>query len=217
MSAAATCSSNTSSSGLSWSRPGSARRWRAMAAGSAAKRPPATAAPSITATTPSTVVLVFTSGQAKALTSGLGSARPLVSMTMCSGGRSRSISRRMVGRKSSATVQQMQPLASSTMSPSPQPSRPRPQSSSRSTPASPNSLTMKAKRRPPACAIRWRTNVVLPAPRKPVTTVAGILPPAAVAFCGSGARVVVIARPSGSGRGRRPRTPPFRRRPRPCG
>jgi len=44
--------------------------------------------------------------------------RPEVSMTMWSGGSARLSSFSMVGRKSSATVQQMQPLASSTISPS---------------------------------------------------------------------------------------------------
>ena len=55
-------------------------------AGSSAKRPAATAAPSTTATTPSTVTRERISGQLKAFTSGLGNARPDVSMTMCSGG-----------------------------------------------------------------------------------------------------------------------------------
>ena len=58
----------------------------------------------------------------------------------------------MVGRKSSATVQQMQPLASSTMSSSPQVASPQPSSSSRSMPISPNSLTMSAMRRPMSVA-----------------------------------------------------------------
>ena len=74
--------------------------------------PSATAGPSITVITPSTVTRVRISGQLKALTSGFGSARPEVSMTMWSGGSARSSSASMVGRKSSATVQQMQPLAS---------------------------------------------------------------------------------------------------------
>ena len=43
-------------------------------------------------------------------------ARPEVSMMMWSGGSARSSRAWIVGRKSSATVQQMQPLASSTMS-----------------------------------------------------------------------------------------------------
>ena len=40
-------------------------------------------------------------------------------------------------------------------------------------PMSPNSLTMMASRRPPAFSRIWRISVVLPAPRKPVTTVQG--------------------------------------------
>jgi hypothetical protein len=54
----------------------------------------------------------------------------------------------MVGTKSSATVQQMQPLASSMMSSSAHASRPQPLSRLPSTPTSPNSLTMSAMRRP---------------------------------------------------------------------
>ncbi len=42
-----------------------------------------------------------------------------------------------------------------------------------SMPISPNSLTMMAMRLPPAFSSRWRISVVLPAPRKPVTTVQG--------------------------------------------
>ena len=57
--------------------------------GSSAKRPAATAAPSTTAMTPSTVTRERIAGQLKALTSGFGKARPEVSMTMCSGGLAR--------------------------------------------------------------------------------------------------------------------------------
>ncbi len=42
-------------------------------------------------------------------------------------------------------------------------------------PSSPNSLTITAMRRPSAFWRMWRSSVVLPLPRKPVTTVAGIL------------------------------------------
>ena len=52
--------------------------------GEAARRPPPRA--SITVSTPSTVVRVRISGQAKAWTSGFGSARPEVSIRMWSGG-----------------------------------------------------------------------------------------------------------------------------------
>ena len=60
-------------------RVGGALRAR-RASGSSAKRPAATAAASITVTTPSTVTRVRISGQAKACTSGFGSARPEVSI-----------------------------------------------------------------------------------------------------------------------------------------
>src|SRR5215510_10434274 len=92
---------------------------------------------------------------------------------MCSGGFSRSSSRISAGKKSSATVQHRQPLASSTTSLSAHAASPQPSSSSRSMPSSPNSLTMTARRRPSACASKYRTRLVLPAPRKPVMTVAG--------------------------------------------
>ncbi|MCY1281449.1 hypothetical protein D9M70_302590 [compost metagenome] len=42
-------------------------------------------------------------------------------------------------------------------------------------PSSPNSLTITAMRRPPALSRMWRSSVVLPLPRKPVTMVTGIL------------------------------------------
>ena len=92
-----------------------ARAARATSSGSSAKRPSATAAASTTATTPSTVRRERISGQSNALTSGFGSARPEVSMTMWSGRGSRASSASIAGAKSSATVQQMQPLASSTI------------------------------------------------------------------------------------------------------
>ena len=71
---------------------GRSARCRAIASGSSAKRPAATAAPSTTAITPSTVTREAISGQLNAFTSGLGSARPEVSITMCSGGFGRSSS-----------------------------------------------------------------------------------------------------------------------------
>src|SRR5579859_4833234 len=81
----------------------------------------------------------------------------------------------MVGRKSSATVQQMQPLASSTMSSARQVSSAQPFSKSPSKPSSPNSLTFMVRRLPVRFAIIWRIWVLLSAPRNPVTMVAGIL------------------------------------------
>jgi hypothetical protein len=69
-------------------------------------------------------------------------------MTIWSGRFSRSRSLVMVGMKSSATVQQMQPLVSSMISSSLQASAPQPFSTSPSTPRSPNSLMISAMRRP---------------------------------------------------------------------
>ena len=60
------------------------RAGAASASRSAATRPSASAAPSTTATTPSTVTRLLIAGQWKACTSGFGSARPEVSITMCS-------------------------------------------------------------------------------------------------------------------------------------
>ncbi len=99
-------------------------------------------------------------------------------MMRWSGGGSRASSCSIAGRKSSATVQQMQPLASSMIEPSVQTGSPQffaisPRISP-STPTSPNSLMISARRRPAALARIWRISVVLPAPRNPVTMVAGI-------------------------------------------
>ena len=174
MSAQLSWSSKSSSMGFSWSRLGSAARWAATASSSSAKRPSASALASTTVTTPSTVTRDLISGQLKARTSGWGRARPEVSITMCWGGSARSSSFLMVGTKSSATVQQMQPLASSITSSSRQVSTPQPRRISPSTPTSPNSLMMRAMRRPLAFSSMLRISVVLPAPRKPVMTVAGI-------------------------------------------
>ncbi len=172
-SAQAIWSSNTSSIGSSWSSEASAARCSARASWSCATRPSASAAPSTTATTPSTVTRLLIAGQWKACTSGLGSARPEVSMRMWStlGERARMASR--AGTKSSATVQQMQPLASSTMFSSGQVSMPQPLRISPSMPTSPNSLTITASRLPLAVSSTWRISVVFPEPRKPVTMVQG--------------------------------------------
>ncbi len=77
--------------------------------------PAASAGPSTTATTPSTVTRERTEGHWKACTSGFGSARPEVSMTMWSTAGRKARIWSSAGTKSSATVQQRQPLASSTM------------------------------------------------------------------------------------------------------
>ena len=93
---------------------------------------------------------------------------------MCSGGFSRSNNASIVGKKSSATVQQIQPFASSIILSSSQPSIPHPANIARSIPKSPNSLIIKAMRLPPAFSNMCRINVVFPAPKNPVITVAGI-------------------------------------------
>src|SRR3954452_18975741 len=136
-------------------------------------RPSDNASASTTVTTPSTVARVRTAGQSNAFNSGCGNARPEVSMTMASSGRSRASNLSMVGMKSSPTVQQMQPLVSSMMSPGAQAFAAQSPTSPPSNPASPNSLTITAMRRPSACVSRERNSVVLPAPRNPVRTVTG--------------------------------------------
>ena len=80
----------------------------------------------------------------------------------------------MVGRKSSCTVQQRQPLLSSTKRFSTSSSGQKPQLRIRSPskPTLPNSFTITAKRWP-LLVNRWRRTVVLPAPRNPVMTVTG--------------------------------------------
>ena len=153
----------------------SASRCRSTAATSGAKRPAATASASASAITPSTVMRDRISGQSKAFRSGLGRARPEVSIRMCSGCGSSFISCSMVGMKSSATVQQMQPFASSMIFSAGQFGMAQDFRISPSTPTSPNSLTTTARRLPPGFCIRWLMSVVLPEPRKPVTTVTGIL------------------------------------------
>src|SRR5207248_7786578 len=71
-------------------------------------------------------------------------------------------------------VQQMQPLASSTMFSTGQLSSAHDLRMSPSTPTKPNSLTRMANRLPLGFCMRWRIKVVLPAPRNPVITVTGI-------------------------------------------
>src|SRR5258707_7757711 len=93
---------------------------------------------------------------------------------MASSGYSRDNSLSMVGMKSSATVQQMQPLVSSMISPGAQALAAHSSTRPPSKPASPNSLTITAMRRPSAWVSSERNSVVLPAPRKPVSTVTGI-------------------------------------------
>ncbi len=132
--------------------------------------------------------MTFTSGQAKACTGGLGNAKPDVSMMMCSRAGLRAKIALIAARKSSATVQQTHPLASSVTSSSRQVGIPQPSIIPRSMPRLPNSLIRSASRRPPLCSSRCRIRLVLPAPRKPVTTVAGSLAVTTVSLAGSPAR-----------------------------
>ena len=88
------------------------------------------------------------SGQLNARIKGCGNAKPDVSITIWSGLFSRSNSDLIVGIKSSATVQQMQPFDSSMISSSVHVSSPQPFNISPSTPKSPNSLIISAIRLP---------------------------------------------------------------------
>ena len=167
-------SANSSSIGLSWSSSSSAARCASSASRSCATPPSASAGPSTSVTTPSSITCDLISGQLKAWTRGCGSARPDVSMMMWSGGGVCASNCCMLGRKSSATVQQIQPFASSMMSSALQLSAPQSSSIAPSMPISPNSLTISASRRPFAWVMILRISVVLPDPRNPVMTVAGI-------------------------------------------
>src|SRR5260370_1830110 len=88
---------------------------------------------------------------------------------MCSTGgvRPRIVSN--AGTKSSATVQQRQPLASSTMFSCGQDAAPQALRISPSIPTSPNSFTITANRPPFPDANTWRISVVLPPPNNPGT------------------------------------------------
>ncbi len=108
---------------------------------------------------------------------------------MCSGGASSASSASIAGTKSSATVQQRHPFASSTICGAAQSSSPQLRRMSPSTPTSPNSLMTSARRRSCVASTRCRMSVVFPAPKKPVTMVAGILPlMLASRFCHAGQR-----------------------------
>ena len=76
----------------------------AVASGQFANCPDATASISARAITPSTVIRERISGQSKALRRGFGSAKPEVSIKICSGFGLSSIRDSIVGIKSSATV-----------------------------------------------------------------------------------------------------------------
>ncbi len=98
---------------------------------------------------------------------GIGSEIPVGSMRMVSKRPSRA-SAPTLSRRSSRRVQQIQPLVSSTRR-----SPPRPEISEASMSTSLMSLTTTATRRPSRLASTWLSSVVLPAPRKPDSTVTG--------------------------------------------
>src|SRR5712671_2079005 len=113
---------------------------------------------------------------AKVVRIGLGSASPLVSITMrpkCGmTPRSRSTTMRCSAIcRSERKLQHRQPLPSSTVFSLLS------RSSASSMPASPNSLTRTAVPWPSGVSKKCFTSVVLPAPRNPVTTVTGIRAP----------------------------------------
>ena len=106
----------------------------------------------------------------------MGSASPLVSITMrLKSGispRSRSTTmRRKACCRSLRAMQHRQPLPSSTVSSALE------RISASSMPAAPNSLTTTAVPCPSGVPRNRRSSVVLPAPRKPVTTVTGMRGP----------------------------------------
>src|ERR1700722_15552105 len=106
-------------------------------------------------------------GSIRLRTMSVGSATPLVSITISSGRGSRRSRTASVRSKSPCSEQQMQPLLRLTT-----PSA-APVISSASMLTAPKSLTTAAIRLPPACASRWFTTVVLPAPRNPATSTTG--------------------------------------------
>mmetsp|Transcript_51907 Transcript_51907/g.105689 ORF Transcript_51907/g.105689 Transcript_51907/m.105689 type:complete len:312 (-) Transcript_51907:6-941(-) len=103
---------------------------------------------------------------------GAGSAIPVVSIRMASSLvlRFRILFKILI--RSPLTVQQMQPLFISKISSW---VSKRCFTRESSMPTSPNSFSITATLRPWFCVRMWLSNVVLPAPRKPVSTVTGIL------------------------------------------
>ncbi len=99
---------------------------------------------------------------------GDGSASPVVSIKICSGGRSLATSFLIIRIRSPRTVQQIQPLFISITSSFSFKTR------SWSIPISPNSFSITAKRMP-CSSIKIRLmRVVFPLPKNPVITVTGI-------------------------------------------
>ncbi len=123
---------------------------------------------STTVTIASSLVFARTSASTKKVcATGAGFAKPVVSTRMASKPPLRFIKPSMMRIRSPRTVQQTQPLFISKTSSSASTIK------SLSIPISPNSFTMTAYFLP-CCSVRIRFNrVVLPAPRKPVSTVTG--------------------------------------------
>ena len=118
---------------------------------------------STTETTASSRTRSWRSGRPSVQTRGNGSARPEVSKST----RSRSprpLSSRIAATRSGLRTQQAQPSLISTRASV---------AGASSIPATPLSFWRTPIRRPPAAASRRFRSVVLPAPRKPVTTVTG--------------------------------------------
>mmetsp|Transcript_68829 Transcript_68829/g.202036 ORF Transcript_68829/g.202036 Transcript_68829/m.202036 type:complete len:281 (-) Transcript_68829:1-843(-) len=142
-----------------------------------------TCAASTTVMIPSRRYLAWMSSSAKKVcATGAGSAMPVVSISTASKSLTLSCMRLSASTRSPRTVQHMQPfitsITSSLMRVTSGPSTLLPAAaveiSFSSTPTSPNSFSMIAKRRPWSGERRmWFSKVVLPEPRKPVRMVTG--------------------------------------------
>ena len=111
--------------------------------------------------------------QSNVAATGIGSDMPVDSITMWSNRPSRA-SWPTASIRSSRSVQQMQPLVSSTNFSSVRSRWPSPAMRAASMLTSLMSLTITATRCPSRLARMWLSTVVLPAPRKPDNTVTGI-------------------------------------------
>ena len=109
-------------------------------------------------------------GSRRVSSTGCGSAMPVVSMTRWSRSARRASSSATASQRLSLIVQQTHPFDSST---TPVEMARSDTSSEVSMSTAPNSLTSAPMRTPRAVVRRWLSRVVLPAPRKPVSTVVG--------------------------------------------
>mmetsp|Transcript_34638 Transcript_34638/g.79293 ORF Transcript_34638/g.79293 Transcript_34638/m.79293 type:complete len:243 (+) Transcript_34638:540-1268(+) len=126
---------------------------------------------STTVTMPSSLYLLWISSSTKNVcATGAGSAKPVVSMRIASKDSTFACSLFRAWTKSPRTVQQMQPFITSMTS-----SLASSASTFSSTPTSPNSFSIMAKRKPWSGDFKmWFMSVVFPEPRKPVKIVTGI-------------------------------------------